>query len=110
MIFGLVGFFFYMLLNKKLCLKVNQYNAGFDVRQMNDTILIDIRRVRLNNEKWKLLYDLNSPKKTDLEKVKLIEMSKMLDDLNPRVVKAPNLLKGIKNDFLKKNDDDDEEM
>jgi len=109
MIFGLVGFFFYMLLNKKLCLKVNQYNTGFDERQMNDTIVTDMMRVRMNNEKWKLLYDLNSPKKTYLEKVKLIEMSRMLDDLNPRLIKAPNLLKGIKNDFLEK-DLDNEEM
>jgi len=108
MVFVLLGFFFYMLVNKNTFFKLNQCNSGFDERKMNDTILIDIRRVRLNNEKWKLLYDLNSPTKTDLEKVKLIEMSRILDDLNPRVVKAPNLFKGIKNDFLEKAVDNEE--
>ena len=108
MMFVLLGIFFYMLVKKNTFFKLNQCNSGFDERKMNDTVVLDMRRARMNHDKWKLLQQLNSPKIADLEKVKLIEMSKMLDELNNHVIKAPNLLKGIKNDFLEKPARDEE--
>ena len=108
MMFVLLGIFFYMLVKKNTFFKLNQCNSGFDERPVNDTVVLDMRRARMNNDKWKLLQQLNSPKIADLEKVKLIEMSKMLDELNNHVIKAPSLLKGINNDFLEKAVDNED--
>jgi hypothetical protein len=107
MIFFLWGIVIYLWINKKSLAKVNNCSSGCDERPIYHNE-VDIQQVKLNLKKWKLLQDLTSPKITDVEKVKLIQMSHMLDDLIPYTIKGPDLLKGLKSDFTESNSEQKE--
>jgi hypothetical protein len=78
----------------KLCETKNKY-SGYDERPLNQTY-VNMYEVRKNHERMKLIKKLQSLNITDETKLKLIFESYLVDDLNPNVVKPPNLLKGLK--------------
>jgi len=73
--------------------------AGYDERFINKTIPIDfdlLYEFTRNYERIKLLEQLRSTNTTQNDKLKLIYNSNVLYEMNPNVIKPPNLTKGLK--------------
>jgi hypothetical protein len=73
--------------------------AGYDERFINKTEPINfdlLYEFNRNYEKVKLLEKLSSTNINQNDKLKLIYNSNVLYEMNPNVIKAPNLTKGLK--------------
>jgi hypothetical protein len=78
----------------------NVYNlqnfSGKDERPIHtNNSYVDIYNFKINREKWKLLQQLKSPDISDIQKVKIIQLNHMLEELKPNIVTATNLFKGL---------------
>ena len=72
---------------------------GYDQRFSNETKTIDFEllyKFSRNYEKVKLLEKLRSTNINQNDKLKLIYNSNVLYEMNPNVIKPPNLTKGLK--------------
>lgn len=69
--------------------------SGYDERPRNESF-VNMYEIRKSHQKMKLLKMLKSPNISDEIKVKIIYDSYLLDELNPNIVRASNLSKGLR--------------
>jgi len=69
--------------------------SGYDKRPINET-LVNLYEFNKNYQKLKLLKKIQSNNTNEKDKIKLIYDSHLIDELNPNVIKPPNLTKGLK--------------
>jgi hypothetical protein len=79
---------------KNNIIHIKKKYSGIDERPINETCA-DIHTIKLYHEKMKLLKLLQSSEINDEEKVKIIYKSRLLDELNPNIIKPPNFTKGL---------------
>lgn len=78
--------------------KLKHEFSGYDERFSNETKTVDFEllyKFNRNYEKVKLLEKLRSKEIDQYEKIKLIYNSNVLYEMNPNVIKPPNLTKGL---------------
>jgi hypothetical protein len=55
----------------------------------------DMQNIRMQHNKWVLLQELRSPSLNTIEKIKLIQMYSLFDELNQNIITSPNVTKGL---------------
>ena len=88
----------FLLMNtiiKNNILQVKKKYSGIDQRPINESST-DINTIKVYHEKMQLLQLLQSSEINHEEKVKIINNSHLLDELNPNRIKPPNFTKGLR--------------
>ena len=80
---------------KNNIIQVKKKYSGMDQRPINESC-VDIDTIKLYHEKMQLLKLLQSSEINNVEKVKIINNSHLLDELNPNSIKPPNFTKGLR--------------
>lgn len=78
--------------------KTGKQYSGRDDRVFNETT-VDLKQLIYYFEKQKLLFLLDSKTLSTYDKLEHLRASPFLNDLNPSIIKAGNLAKGLSNDF-----------